>query len=103
MVFVPVADEMIELFDISRYEVNLSPLIFYFAFPFAIFLANYLNDNVDLKLGMTIGNLCLILGTGLCLLIESSFYYALVGSFINGIGSTFVINPLSRVGALWFN
>jgi len=79
MVFVPIADHMIDWFDLSRYMVNLAPLVFYVAFPFTVFIANYVNDSVAIKLGMSIGNSLMIIGTGVRLFISNSFYYVLLG------------------------
>ncbi len=70
---------MENIFNITRYQINMAALIFYLAFPFSVFIANYVNDNVGIKLGMTIGNITLILGTGIRLFINEGFYFVLIG------------------------
>ena len=84
-------------------EVNLVALLFYFAYPFASFGANYMFDNVGIKLGMSIGNILLMAGVATRLLINESFYFVLLGNFLSGCGSTFLVNPSAKISATWFN
>jgi len=56
-------------------------------------------DNVGIKIAMTTGNILLIIGCGLRLLINKSFLFVLIGNFINGCGSTFLVNPIAKISA----
>eukprot|EP00825_Cyclidium_porcatum_P025372 TRINITY_DN27603_c0_g1_i1.p1 TRINITY_DN27603_c0_g1~~TRINITY_DN27603_c0_g1_i1.p1 ORF type:complete len:240 (-),score=24.83 TRINITY_DN27603_c0_g1_i1:26-745(-) len=98
----PIAERVQQLYHFSRFQINLTTLLFYLAFPFANFVSNWLTDNIGLKLAMSLGNILMIVGTGMRLFIDQSIYLVMIGQFIIGFGATFVINPLNKVSTNWF-
>lgn len=51
---------------------------------------------------MSMGNILMIVGTGMRLFIDKSIFLVMAGQFILGFGATFVINPLNKVSTNWF-
>jgi FLVCR family feline leukemia virus subgroup C receptor-related protein len=70
--------------------------------PLFTFPASYAIDTYGTKAGIAIGSVLCLIGTGLRLFVNSSFWWVIIGQVIAGIGRPFILNCQAKISANWF-
>lgn len=100
--FTPIVLEIQSIYDLRKFYATLPSLLFFLAQPIASVPVNYILDTYGLRVGVTIGQLLLIIGSGTRLLINHSYYFLLLGQVLTGFGAPFITYGPSKVSATWF-
>lgn len=102
-VFTPIADIVVRDFNKTALEINLCGLLFYLTSVPSNFIVVWIIDHYGIRLGICIGSISMIIGCGIRLLIDYSFYLVIVGQVLNSFGNTFFVNSPAKVSGTWFN
>ena len=80
----------------------MTALCYTLAHSFVVFPANYILDQMGLKIGLSIGSGFMILGFGIRILINHAFWIYILGTFITSFGFIFVLNGATKFTNTWF-
>jgi sugar phosphate permease len=72
-------------------------------YPFGCIPEAYIIDNVSMQIGLTISAICLIIGAGLKIFINTSIVFAYIGQFLTAIFQPAILNSPGKIAATWFN
>ena len=82
--------------------INLAGLLFVLMHPIFTFPAAYFIDTYGSRVGISIGCVLCIIGVSLRMLINQSFWFAIVGQVVAGIGRPFILNCQTTISSNWF-
>ena len=92
-----------KFYHLNHYMVDAFSLLFMFLYPFGCIPEAYLIDNVSMQIGLTISAICLIIGAGLKIFINTSIVFAYIGQFLTAIFQPAILNSPGKIAATWFN
>ena len=92
-----------KFYHLNHYMVDTFSLLFMFLYPFGCIPEAYLIDNVSMQIGLTISALCLIVGAGLKIFINTSIVFAYIGQFLTAIFQPAILNSPGKIAATWFD
>ena len=92
-----------KFYHLNHYMVDAFSLLFMFLYPFGCIPEAYIIDNVSMQIGLTISALCLIIGAGLKIFINTSIVFAYIGQFLTAIFQPAILNSPGKIAATWFN
>jgi len=92
-----------KFYHLNHYMVDAFSLLFMFLYPFGCIPEAYLIDNVSMQIGLTISALCLIVGAGLKIFINTSIVFAYIGQFLTAIFQPAILNSPGKIAATWFD
>ena len=72
------------------------------AFPLGTWLAAYIYDHINLKMGLIVGGLLTLTGTWIRIFSSISFWFVVAGQIVGGIGLPFYYSSPHKVSAEWF-
>ena len=90
------------MYGVSLITVNYLSFSYMFWFIPINFPSTYVLDTYGLRIGIILGYS--IFGVGVCLscLVNTSFWYVILGQTLSGIGEVFIYNALIKVSENWF-
>lgn len=100
--FTPIAAYLSEIYESSPVVVNLAGLLFVLMHPIFTFPAAYFIDTYGTRVGISIGCVLCMVGISLRMLINESFWWAIVGQVVAGIGRPFILNCQTKISSNWF-
>lgn len=100
--FVAVSVEISELYNQSSTVLTITGLAYTLAHSFVVFPANYILDQKGLRTGIVIGNIFLILGHAVRILINQGFWLYILGTYITSLGFIFILNGATKFSNVWF-
>ena len=92
-----------KFYHLNHYMVDAFSLLFMLLYPFGCIPEAYLIDNVSMQIGLTISAICLIIGAGLKIFINTSIVFAYIGQFLTAIFQPAILNSPGKIAATWFN
>ena len=98
----PIAKFLSTIYDQDPIVVNSGALLFAAMYPIFTFPAAYVIDTYGTRAGIAIGSGLCLLGTGIRMLVNSSFVWVILGQIIAGIGRPFILNCQAKISANWF-
>ena len=101
--FASCAAKLGKFYHLNHYMVDAFSLLFMFLYPFGCIPEAYLIDNVSMQIGLTISALCLIVGAGLKIFINTSIVFAYIGQFLTAIFQPAILNSPGKIAATWFD
>ncbi len=90
------------IYEVSQIRVTLSVTISFLVFLAVNFPVNQIIDSKGLRPAVIYGATFYFAGTLCYALINKSFNFLLLGTFLIGIGQPFLLNSLVKVPAFWF-
>jgi FLVCR family feline leukemia virus subgroup C receptor-related protein len=70
--------------------------------PIFTFPAAFVIDTYGTRVGISVGCILGLIGTGIRLLVNDHFFYVIIGQIIAGIGRPFILNCQAKISANWF-
>lgn len=99
---IPLEHKMTTLYGLSEFKVSISIMLSFLIFSLCNFPANHIIDSRGLRLSFLLGTGFYSIGLLLYTLINSSYYYVILGTVCLGIGQPFLLNCPAKVAAFWF-
>ena len=98
----PITSDLKYYYDTSDFMISSTSLMYLVFYMPANFPSNYILDKYGIRAGVTIGTILTLLGAWLRILVNSSFYYVILGSFLSSIGQPLIFNTPAKIAAYWF-
>lgn len=98
----PIASYLSIIYGLDSTVINLGSLLFILMHPIFTFPASYVIDTYGARIGITFGCILCLIGTGLRLLVNTGFYFVIIGQIVAGIGRPFILNCQTKIAANWF-
>ena len=98
----PIVEELSEAYGVTKTLVKLTALVFMVSHPLFTMLANWVVESLGLKIGLNIGSTLVIVGLGLRILVNYSFWWMILGSVVCSAGNVFVLNTPAKVASNWW-
>ena len=93
---------MTVIYGVSSAKVSVSVILSFVIFCLVNFPANAIMDKRGLRISFLIGNSLYFLGIFCYVLINKSYNFMILGTFLIGVGQPFLINSPAKVAAYWF-
>ena len=90
------------IYGISSGKVTASVILSFVVFFAFNFPANQIMDSRGMRISFIIGTSLYFIGTFFYVLINKSYNFVIVGTFLIGAGQPFLINSPAKVAAFWF-
>lgn len=98
----PITSDLKSFYNTSDFMISSTSLMYLLFYMPANFPSNYILDKYGIRAGVTLGTLLTLLGSWLRILVNDSFYYVILGSFISSIGQPLIFNTPAKIAAYWF-
>jgi FLVCR family feline leukemia virus subgroup C receptor-related protein len=90
--FNPVTTNVESSYGVSEQTVTSVSLVYLLTFPITAFPANGVIDRRGIRFGFLIGAMCVAIGVWVRTLVNSGFYFTIIGQVIAGLGRPFILN-----------
>lgn len=100
--FTPIAAYLSIIYEQDPVVINMTGLLFVLMHPLFTFPAAYFIDTYGTRIGIFIGCVFCIVGTAVRILVNSGFFFAILGQILAGIGRPFILNCQTKIAANWF-
>jgi len=98
----PITSDLKYYYNTSDFMISSTSLMYLVFYMPANFPSNYILDKYGIRAGVTIGTLLTLIGSWLRILVNDSFYWVILGSFISSIGQPLIFNTPAKIAAYWF-
>lgn len=99
----PIASYLAIIYQQESTVINLGSLLFILMHPIFTFPASYVIDTFGARVGITVGSLLCLFGMGIRLLVNSGFFFVILGQIVAGIGRPFILNCQTKIAGNWFD
>ena len=98
----PITSDLKYFYNTSDFMISSTSLMYLVFYMPSNFPSNYILDKYGIRAGVTIGTILTLGGAWLRILVNDSFYYVILGSFISSIGQPLIFNTPAKIAAYWF-
>lgn len=98
----PITSDLKYYYNTSDFMISSTSLMYLVFYMPSNFPSNYILDKYGIRAGVTLGTLLTLLGSWLRILVNESFYYVILGSFISAVGQPLIFNTPAKIAAFWF-
>ena len=100
--YASVADKFRRNYNQSRWEVDLYSMLFMIVYPLFCVPEAYLIDNINMRLGLSLAALTIILGSLLKIFTNKNRAYAYIGQILSGSFQPAILNSPAKIASIWF-
>ena len=100
--YASVADKFRRNYNQSRWEVDLYSMLFMIVYPLFCVPEAYLIDNINMRLGLSLAALTIILGSLLKIFTNNNRAYAYIGQILSGSFQPAILNSPAKIASIWF-
>lgn len=98
----PITSDLKYYYNSTDFIISSASLVYLLFYMPSNFPSNYILDKYGIRVGVTIGTILTLIGSWLRILINQSFYYVILGSFISSLGQPLIFNAPSKIASNWF-
>lgn len=91
------------VYGLNNFQVDLFSLVYMILYPFVFIPESYIVDNMNMRLGVSIGACLTMLGSGIKCFINHNIIFAYIGQSLIASFQPAILNSPSKIASTWFN
>ena len=99
---IPIANKISRIYDLPSAYLNSPITASFLVYSMSNFPANFIIDTKGLRFSFLVGSGLYAVGIFMCTLINSGYFFVLIGQILVSLGQPFIVNCPAKVATFWF-
>ena len=99
---IPIANKISHIYQLTSTYLNSPITASFLVYSISNFPANFIIDTKGLRFSFLLGSGLYAVGILMCTLINSGYFFVLIGSILISLGQPFIVNCPAKVATFWF-